>query len=287
MKKKILSVIGISFLVMSCLTLTTTLSSCDSIKKKMASLTGSDELKTDSIVFHKEADHANVHCYVDYPTDGNELLVNAIQEYVNEQLGGTFDGDPNDGQQLVSVYGEGEWNNLKDEYKDLVADGEGDWMEDVSFYTDVDIRKVYETEKVVTYITTTDTYLGGAHGMQSQTGVTFRKSDGRRFGYDMMRQLLSEEFYQETKEGLRTYFKEAGADAQTDAELKDWLLTDDDINSLSHPKADPYMTEKGVEFLYQPYEIAPYAAGMPSFTLSYQDIKPFLTIGAQKMVIEL
>ena len=284
MQKKILSVIGISFLVMSCLTLTTTLSSCDSIKKKMASLTGSDELKTDSIVFHKEADHANVHCYVDYPTDGNELLVNAIQEYVNEQLGGTFDGDPNDGQQLVSVYGEGEWNNLKDEYKDLVADGEGDWMDDVSFYTDVDIRKVYETEKVVTYITTTDTYLGGAHGMQSQTGVTFRKSDGRRFGYDMMRQLLSEEFYQETKEGLRTYFKEAGADAQTDAELKDWLLTDDDINSLSHPKADPYMTEKGVEFLYQPYEIAPYAAGMPSFTLSYQDIKPFLTIGAQKMI---
>jgi hypothetical protein len=44
------------------------------------------------------------------------------------------------------------------------------------------------------------------------------------------------------------------------------------------------MTEKGVEFLYQPYEIAPYAAGMPSFTLSYQDIRPYLTIGAQKMI---
>ena len=56
------------------------------------------------------------------------------------------------------------------------------------------------------------------------------------------------------------------------------------MNALSHPVADPYMTEQGVHFLYQPYEIAPYAAGMPAFTISYEDIKPYLTIGALKLI---
>ena len=61
-----------------------TLSSCNTIVKKFSGLTSND-LTTDSVVFHKDAEHATVHFYVDFPTDGNELLVNAVQEYINEQ----------------------------------------------------------------------------------------------------------------------------------------------------------------------------------------------------------
>ena len=30
-------------------------------------------------------------------------------------------------------------------------------------------------------------------------------------------------------------------------------------------------------FIYQPYEIAPYAVGSISFTIPYENLKPFLT----------
>lgn len=260
-----------------------TLSSCNTIVKKFSGLTSND-LTTDSVVFHKDAEHATVHFYVDFPTDGNELLVNAVQEYINEQLGGTYTGSQTEAQPMLDYYGAEQWDSLKVEYQDMTADGDADWMSDVSLYADKSIRKVYETEKIVTYVTQSDIYLGGAHGMQYEYGVTFRKSDGRRFGYDMMRQLYSDGFYQLTKKGLQDYFGEAGVDATRDEKLKEYLLTDDDVNALSHPVADPYMTEQGVHFLYQPYEIAPYAAGMPAFTISYEDIKPYLTIGALKLI---
>jgi hypothetical protein len=198
-----------------------TLSSCNTIVKKFSGLTSND-LTTDSVVFHKDAEHATVHFYVDFPTDGNELLVNAVQEYINEQLGGTYTGSQTEAQPMLDYYGAEQWDSLKVEYQDMTADGDTDWMSDVSLYADKSIRKVYETEKIVTYVTQSDIYLGGAHGMQYEYGVTFRKSDGRRFGYDMMRQLYSEGFYQLTKKGLQDYFGEAGVDATRDEMLKEY-----------------------------------------------------------------
>ena len=37
-------------------------------------------------------------------------------------------------------------------------------------------------------------------------------------------------------------------------------------------------------FVYNPYEIGPYAAGMPTFTIPYADIQPYLTTTAQKLI---
>ena len=266
-------------------TLAMMLCSCNSIIGKVSALTGKSDLKTDSIVVAKDQQHAMVRYYVDFPTEGNSLLVNAIREYVNEQLGGTYDGDESNGQLMIDTYAQNEWSSLVSQYNELLAETENEFMNDISFYTEYEIRKIYETDKFVTFQTFTMTYLGGAHGMHNQIGVTFRKSDGRRFGYSMMRQLYSEGFYNITKEGLRSYFSQAGmGKPESDEELKEWLMTSDDVNYLSHTRCEPYMVEDGVLFIYQPYEIAAYAAGMPEFTVSYQDIKPYLTVGAQKMI---
>jgi len=35
---------------------------------------------------------------------------------------------------------------------------------------------------------------------------------------------------------------------------------------------------------YQQYEIAPYAAGMPSFVLTYQEVRPYLTKEALQLL---
>lgn len=275
MKKLIFLVPFLTFLV-----------SCSFVSKKVTALPllGGDDLTTDSIVFDKDQNHVTVHIYVDYPVGGNAILVNAIAEYIDEIMGGTYEGDLTNGQEVIAGYGQQEWNHMQDEYREMTADMDPEYISGIGFYSSYEIRKVYETDQVVTYVTDNDTYLGGAHGMQYQTGVTFRKSDGRRFGYDMMRNLGTEAFGQLTKQGLKDYFHEGLSEEVSDEDLKSYLLTEDDVNFLSRPNVEPYMLEEGVLFIYQPYEIAPYAAGMPTYVVSYDKIKPFLTNTAKKML---
>ena len=99
-----------------------------------------------------------------------------------------------------------------------------------------------------------------------------------------MRQLYSEEMYNLRKEGLREYFNESGDNANTDEELKDCIITDDDVNYLPMPKHTPYVTKKGMVFIYQPYEISYYAAGAPTFTIPLKKMKPFLTQTAKELL---
>jgi hypothetical protein len=57
-----------------------------------------------------------------------------------------------------------------------------------------------------------------------------------------------------------------------------------DVNRIPLPSAAPAFTKKGLAFIYQQYEIAPYAAGMVNFDIAYDKIRPFLTAEAQALL---
>lgn len=71
----------------------------------------------------------------------------------------------------------------------------------------------------------------------------------------------------------------------TDEELCEMLLLDisgspvtvQQLDSFPLPSTPPYFTRKGVTFVYQAYEIAPYAAGIPTFTVDFDDIDKYLS----------
>ena len=86
------------------------------------------------------------------------------------------------------------------------------------------------------------------------------------------------------KEGVRSYFKEFDEPVATDEQLKDMLISVDDINRIPLPSAPPTFSKKGLAFLYQQYEIAPYAAGMVNFDIPYDKIRPFLTPEAAALI---
>jgi len=67
------------------------------------------------------------------------------------------------------------------------------------------------------------------------------------------------------------YFKE---DCEEGATLSDILL----INpaKLELPATPPLFSDKGLIFIYQQYEIAPYAYGMPACVLPYSVVKPLM-----------
>ena len=54
------------------------------------------------------------------------------------------------------------------------------------------------------------------------------------------------------------------------------LTSVDDINNIPRPQFAPYLTPRGMVFTYQQYEIAAYAAGLPSFIVPYEKISSFL-----------
>ena len=242
-----------------------------------------DVFATDSVTVADSSAQVLVTMTVDFPTS-NSLLSNAVREYINENLGGTYDGDLTDAKAMLDSYVQKVFKSLEEMVGEM-----GDRPEIMQLYEDVNIRLLEETDRYVTYTVAIDTYYGGAHGSHIFYGATFRKTDGRRFGADAVRTPSDFEeadgWHQLLKEGVRSYFS-AQADVSTDEQLKGILLGVDNVNFIPSPQYAYYFTKDGVCFVYQQYEIAPYAAGLPSFTIPYADIRPYLTATAAALTTE-
>lgn len=241
-----------------------------------------EELTTKELTYAYDQDKVEVNIKIAYPEGGNEILRNALREFFSESLGGSYDGDLADGQKMVDFYAE----QMKAELIKVHEEQKQDLSEEniSGFYKTVSIEKTYETDKLITFTVVEEIYTNGAHGMHYGYGQTFRKSDGRRFNTDMMCNLTSDGMHTLIKEGLREYFSEMSDEPMNDEMLKDNILTDNDIDYLPMPVYPPFVTEDGIVFGYQPYEISFYAAGMPSFVVSLNDMKPYLTNTARKML---
>lgn len=67
-----------------------------------------------------------------------------------------------------------------------------------------------------------------------------------------------------------------------DMELRDEddlsdTLFEKDLNLLARPSNTPWVKAEGIVFQYGPYEIAPFAAGMPAAVITVKEAMPHLT----------
>lgn len=128
-------------------------------------------------------------------------------------------------------------------------------------------EKVADTDAFVSYLFSNYWYLDGAHGSSQSWGVTFSKRDGHR----MTPTITAEQWkaLQPTvRQKLAEYFNQGDTSNPITADnLGDYLLLEEMKGDIPYPVHAPYYSEKGLEFIYQQYEIAPYAAGKPSFTI--------------------
>ena len=118
--------------------------------------------------------------YADYPSDSTTALSQNIREWMNEQLGGIYEGNLNDGEKMIGFYGKKRVDEIR---RNIEEFGENSAMDKSVYY--VQIRDKFETASLVTYTSEIYEYSGGAHGGEVEIGAVFRKSDGRRFGWDM------------------------------------------------------------------------------------------------------
>ena len=110
--------------------------------------------------------------------------------------------------------------------------------------------------------------------------MTFDKKDGR-----LVESLLvpgcTEAIQPLLVKGLLGYYSEAGMEMGEEDLLQHLFIEN---NTVPLPSWTPYPGEEGLVFTYQQYEIASYAEGMPSFSVPYEEIKPFLTEEAAKLL---
>lgn len=124
-----------------------------------------------------------------------------------------------------------------------------------------------QTDLYVTYISEGYIYTGGAHPLPWYYGTSFSKTDGSIVGYDMfddpeqLRELISENINKQ-------YFEKY--DAENDA----YFFNPDEPFQL--PTNEPWIETDSVVFCYGPYEIAPYAAGIPLCKISKSELLPYL-----------
>ena len=209
----------------------------------------------------------------DFPDSGNFFVINNIREWMSEQLGGTYEGNMEDGAKMLDHYK----NVVLTDFKENIIP-DMPRIEDMSCYKDVKIKKLYETDRYVSYLYTQEGFAGGAHGWYLMQGQTFRKSDGRRIDYDIFRAELMDELADLVKDNIFTQYFDSNTEDMGN------LLTMENNDFFPLPQSAPIFREDGVEFVYQQYEIACYAAGMPACVISYDLLEPFLTQAGRWLV---
>ena len=243
-----------------------------------------DKLTTKKIAKSLKNDAGEFDLTIDFPEGGNATLVNAIREYISESLGstygggedeslqGSYSGDLADGEKMATYYFDLKVKEFTGMYNDMKQDG----MPEVPELTSsIKITKDYETDKVVTYLYNSYENGGGAHGGAVGSGMTFRKSDGRRIDWDLF---TTVKMQSTLRDGLKEYFE-----VKTDDELAGCLTLNDSF-ILPMPVTPPLFGKDGIIVTYQQSEIAAYAAGMPSFVIPYKKAKDMMNNTGKKLI---
>ena len=246
---------------------------------------------TDSIAFCEQKD-STLKCsvVVDYPSGDDSLSV-GVRRYVAGELvrmylptmqeedepAVVFKGAKADGKALVDFYGKLNFGYLKSQYAELKDVG----IAGLSY--DLSIRKTGETDRYLTYETSCYVFLGGAHGSAMCYPVNIVRSTGRVLAatVDTLKQKALQPIL---RHGVKEYISKAENRKIKDSDLQNMLFVEHGIIPL--PATVPVLTPEGLRFVYQQYEIGPYALGMVEFTVPYADVKSCLTQEAAELALE-
>ncbi|MGG4219460.1 DUF4163 domain-containing protein [Paenibacillus jamilae] len=143
--------------------------------------------------------------------------------------------------------------------KKMVAEGEVTAERPYDFENDFAIA--YNKDGILSVIMQDYSYTGGAHGMTARKGYTFSLADGK---------LLQ---LSDVLKANPNYKKFLNADLKKKV---DALQGGDGFEKFKELAADQnfYVTNSGVTIVFDLYEYAPYAYGIPEFTYSFAQLLP-------------
>lgn len=218
-------------------------------------------------------------------------LAAAINEWISEELGGTY-GDSVEGDYakllsdtaaLLGHYFADIKKQNDENWKEMAENMQPEDLKGMQLFDSVAITKFAEGNDWVTLQYVNDVFQGGAHGSHLVFGQTFRKSDGRRMGWDIIRQLPEGNLQELMRKGLVSYFAPDNEEGFKEEDLEN-VLDESARYYIPMPQCPPLFTREGILFLYNQYEIAAYAMGLPSFVLTWDELLPHLNATAKRML---
>lgn len=247
-------------------------------------------LSTETFAYTDSCKYANVNVKAEIPLAANSvsaairadlisIVKMALARDYEDVVTPEYEGDTNNMQEMLNYYcGEKYKRYVENSREDAVTRESEDYI--FTFEYEMNVKKDRETDDYVVFQCFEYAFLGGAHGGVFGEGpVVFSKKDGSRLttAIDTSNVVAIQPLL---KEGLNTYFFEKSGASKED-DLFDYLLLNDSIIPL--PVYIPYPDGDSLVFVYQQYEIAAYAAGMPAFKLPISKVKPYLTPQAIKV----
>ena len=225
-----------------------------------------------------------------------DRILSHVTSYEDERFFEPFGGSPDDVQGMMEYYRDSSFAQIA-RLSQADADERATYIIEDRDFTDEEqeemlanfprwgyefgLRKIADTDRYVVFQSMDYIYMGGAHGGITGEGcLTFSKKDGSLVS-DFVDASRAAEMQPLMIEGLLRYYSENGYETTWD-ELSGSLFIENGFIPL--PAWPLYPTGDGLEFTYQQYEIASYAEGMPSFTVPYADIEPFLTPEAKELL---
>lgn len=147
---------------------------------------------------------------------------------------------------------------LKD-YSERKKNGYGDSFNGYAYENDLIIKRA--DALVLSFLDSTYTYTGGAHGGQMYKGVNFDASTGERLSLyqvfpdgEQLVEVLIAKLYEENRQG--TFFD------SMEATVADQVI---------HDKVSWVIEPRGVTFYFNQYEIAAYASGTITTTIGFDE----------------
>ena len=226
------------------------------------------------VSYGKEIDDIYTEVNIDFPQTNNEILQESVASFIVKALTEdftwgdnsrpTYNGDLSDGRAIAEFF-------VNDKVREITEERTRDSIDAPSWEESISIKMVCETEKLISYLVS----FGGSHGGVgggTLYGATFSKTDGhivRVIDYPSDSRL---------KSLLIRY-----VNSSLDNDRKELLFVDD-LHAHPYPKKDPFITEKGVRFIYQKYEIGAGALGDVDIVIPYSDIAEYMSEDALSLI---
>ena len=130
-------------------------------------------------------------------------------------------------------------------------------------------------EGIVTYYINMYNFTGGAHGLEQLLTLNFDKTTGKTITLD---DVMVTGYQMRLNELLQKALLEK-ADCKDINELHDKGYL---FSMEMYPSNNFVLGKDGITFIYNPYEIAPYALGRIELTLSYSTLEPIMKKNKEK-----
>ncbi len=227
---------------------------------------------TDSLhwadTLRQSANVAAVSIDVAYPMGESTDFVDSVRIWIAEQFGydkASIGGESElleDGRALMATAGGMFLKTAQDDLGEFAQDE----IAGFEYVREITVAPIFVSDSIVTFSYSEYTYTGGAHGSSVKLGQSFCVNTGKRV-------TAADMFPQNTREGLMELIRQSlqkqyfAVEANGDITLEEALLISPDMLPL--PQCPPLLLDSGVMFIYQQYEIACYAAGIPTCVVPY------------------